>query len=192
LQPKPQQVKEFNNLRLDLGIELDRSTARAETVNLLNCEMGKPSQKNELREQAEKIFYKGENHRKQKQWEQAWACYEFMHDAIKQTKRKRRSFDVSELAVFGGDNCRKKASPPDHHDSTAICLECGNEFSYSGPRVRRLLRRDLCGFRRWSHDFLRVTFAGLARLPRQPHAVVSRNPIKQFSLSSTENLPKVC
>ena len=38
---------------------------------------------------------------------------EFMHDAIKQTKRKRRSFDVSELAVFGCDNCRKKALPPD-------------------------------------------------------------------------------
>ena len=38
--------------------------------------MGKPSQKNELREQAEKIFYKGENHREQKPWEQAWACYE--------------------------------------------------------------------------------------------------------------------
>jgi len=38
--------------------------------------MGKPSQKNEIREQAEKIFYKGENHREQKQWEQAWACYE--------------------------------------------------------------------------------------------------------------------
>jgi hypothetical protein len=36
-----------------------------------------------------------------------------MQDAIKQTKRKRRSFDVSELAVFGCDNCRKKALPPD-------------------------------------------------------------------------------
>lgn len=206
--------------------------------------MEKPSQKNELREQAEKIFYKGEKHREQKQWEQAWACYEeayrlqpdgdfktwhlpfnnwhrlgltlaqlgrhadarpwleralaeykvnwqnhssaiyllsiaqiyalfgekdamlsalgesfgkdntlvaklytkiefeaykddrdfqeFMQDAIEQTKRKRRSFDVSELAVFGCDNCRKKASPPDHHDWTAICRECGNKFSYSG------------------------------------------------------------